>query len=280
MCAREGNARSGDSQQLLVLGAGGLESGLIATTSTEIPSTTIQQTSSRSAVAVTWPPTGVKPYYLDDHCCIIHGDCREILPHVSADVLVTDPPWPMAAEVVSRNQESFALMEAAAGWAAENADRLIIHLSTLTDPRWLLCVPLSLPFLFVRWLDYARPAYRGRVLSADVAYVFGASYPSPAQSGHMLPGRTMACDARDKRGRGVGDHPCPRKLEHAKWLVGWYGGELNLDPFAGSGTTLLASKVLGRKAIGIEIEERYCEIAARRCAQEVLDFSPPKLGGS
>ena len=67
------------------------------------------------------------------------------------------------------------------------------------------------------------------------------------------------------------DHPCPKPLKAWKWLLAKCSlqGETALDPFMGSGTTLVAAKHLGRRAIGIEIEERYCEIAANRLAQEV-----------
>jgi hypothetical protein len=65
-------------------------------------------------------------------------------------------------------------------------------------------------------------------------------------------------------------HPCPRRIQHVQWLCNHFGGSSVLDPFCGSGTTLVAAKKLGLTAIGIEIEEKYCEIAARRLSQGVL----------
>lgn len=67
-------------------------------------------------------------------------------------------------------------------------------------------------------------------------------------------------------------HPCPKPLDAWAWLVDKVApeGSVIVDPFMGSGTTLRAAKDSGRKAIGIEVEERYCEIAANRLRQEVL----------
>jgi hypothetical protein len=68
-------------------------------------------------------------------------------------------------------------------------------------------------------------------------------------------------------------HPCPRHLKHVSWLVRWFAGDGPvIDPFMGSGTTLVACKDQMIPAIGIEIEQQYCDLAIERLAQEALPF--------
>jgi site-specific DNA-methyltransferase (adenine-specific) len=105
------------------------------------------------------------------------------------------------------------------------------------------------------------------LVTGDVLYVFG-EWPKPANGCTVLPGE---CSATSKAGLRQ-PHPCARNHEHAKWVLKWWANDEDtiLDPFCGSGTTLRAAKDLGRRAIGIEIEERYCEIASERLRQGVL----------
>jgi len=213
----------------------------------------------------------VKPYYEHDGISIYHGDCREILPTLlPAQALITDPVWPNASVPLAGSEDPLALFDAMWGSLRWMPSRAAIHLGCDTDPRFLRLVPISLPFFRVAWLELVRMGYKGRLgMTGDVAYLFGQP-PVSKPGQHIIPGRCTDADSKGKQA----DHPCPRKLAHVKWLVRWWSepGDLVLDPFMGSGTTLRAAKDLGRRAIGIEIEERYCEIAAKRLEQGVLDF--------
>ncbi|KKN03021.1 hypothetical protein LCGC14_1111720, partial [marine sediment metagenome] len=151
--------------------------------------------------------------------------------------------------------------------------RLVIELGCDSDPRFLECVPASLPIIRVCWLEYLIPSYKGRILyTGDVAYAFGEPPPSiPGR--HLLGGRCTSLKqeamfarktGRNRKGRrptaGGGDdlpHPTPRRLEHARWLVKNFVDKQVVDPFAGSGTTLVAAKSLNRRFIGIEIKKEY-----------------------
>ena len=206
----------------------------------------------------------LRPYYQDSAVTIYHGDCREILPGLGhSAAIVTDPVWPNASVFDTINPgELFAEM-----WrSCARPKRAAIQIGCDTPPFFLSCI--DLPFFRHCWLEIARVGYKGRLLmTGDVAMLFGE--PPKSQPGrHVIPGRFIDADSAGKQS----DHPCPRKLNHVLWLIKWWSDEsdLILDPFMGSGTTLRAAKNLGHEAIGIEIEEKYCEMAAKRMAQEVL----------
>lgn len=104
-----------------------------------------------------------------------------------------------------------------------------------------------------------------------MAYAFG-DFCSP--SGRGLRVYNQEFDMRSQ-GKRENEHPCPRNQATIKAILSVYSHDdgIILDPFLGSGTTTRAAKDLNRRCIGIEIEEKYCEIAARRCSQDVMDFS-------
>lgn len=209
----------------------------------------------------------MKPYYEHAGITIYHGDCLELLDSVSGyDSVITDPIWPNNSVPEFQDIDGYVLLRAAL--QKIEATRLAIHLGCDSDPRFLGSVPARWPFFRVCHLEIARMGYKGRLLmSGDTAYLFGEPPPS-VKGAHVVPGRIMCHDSTGKQA----NHPCPRKLAHVRFLVRWWSlpGGCVLDPFMGSGTTLLAAKALGRRAIGIERTERYCEEATQRLAQEVL----------
>lgn len=211
----------------------------------------------------------MRPYYDESGVTIYHGDCREILPHIEADTVVTDPVWPNASPLLRGHEDPFGLCRDAL--ALITSRRLAVHLGCDSDPRFLACVPPRWEFFRACWLDVSRPHYTGRLLNGStVAYLFG-DVPTSRLGARVIPGMH-----RDHASTGkTPDHPCPRKLTHAAFLVKYWSEPTDavLDPFAGIGTTLVAAKDLGRRAIGIEIEEKYCEVAAKRLSQGVLEFT-------
>lgn len=227
----------------------------------------------------------MKPYYDHGGITIYHGDCRELLPELPADRLITDPVWPNADKRLTGHQDPAGLLRDALDVA--NVRTVVIHLSRVSDPRILLAVPTRFMFLAVSWLKLIPPSYRGRVLmDAEVAYSFGEPIKS-REHRRVIPGAVTSTRGETRRGHGKNrshatyeatqdrlKHPTPRHLTHVKWLVKWFSdaGDTIIDPFCGTGTTLLAAKGADCKAIGVEIVERYCEIAARRMEQEVFVF--------
>ncbi len=234
----------------------------------------------------------MKPYYEESGITIYNADCREILPELSAETLITDPVWPNSIFHDVKNPEQLC-REAL---AISDVRRIVIHLGCDSDPRFLRSVPDRFPYIRSCLLEYARPSYKGRlVYGGDIAYAFGSMPPPVRREGSkrgaaLIPGLCVSTrsDAMFRRSNWNGSekrfnrdddntanlpHPAPRRLQHVRWLCKWFSGGSVIDPFAGSGTTGLACKTLGIPCILIEIEERYCAIAANRLRQGVLDLT-------
>lgn len=208
----------------------------------------------------------MEPYYEEDGITIYHGDCREILPSINANVCIVDPVWPNAHPDLIGSQDPFSLWRDCLGLLSVR--RLCVWLGCQSDPGFMSDVGCNLPFLRMCYLRRAVPNYNGRCLvTGDVLYCFG-EWPAPRPGQIVLPGE---CSVTSKPKLRL-NHPAARNLEHAKWVVKWWSGEAEtiVDPFAGTGTTLRAAKDLGRKAIGIEIKEEFCELAIRRLRQKVM----------
>jgi hypothetical protein len=235
----------------------------------------------------------IKPYYQKDGITIYCGDCREILPELEVETIITDPTWPDAGVKIAGQENPYQLFAEMCAVIPSAAQRLIVQLACDSDPRFLQGVPSSWRFLRVCWLDYARPSYKGRLLyTGDVGYAFGVP-PAYILHRQVMSGmcrstksdklfeRHTASNIHRRMFTGKEDekyclpHPCPRRLQHVTWLVNQFSDNQVVDPFMGSGTTLVAAKFLNRQAIGIEIEEKYCELAVKRLSQEVMKLDNP-----
>lgn len=220
---------------------------------------------------------GLRAFYADEFVTLYQGDARQIVPQLGGyfEAVITDPVWPNAPSTIPGHDEHEDLMRAVSTQLIGRADRLIVHLSSTSDPRWLMTVDARWPFLTLQQLEYAMPSFRGRALLNDVAYAFGVYPPRKQSPGQVVPGRITCTRPRDVK---AFEHPAARSYEHVAGLVKWWAvsGPV-IDPFAGSGTTLLAAKRAGLKCVGIEREERFCDLIVSRLAQSRMDFSATEI---
>ena len=210
----------------------------------------------------------MKPYYSHGGITIYHGDCREIAPALGTDfAVVSDPPYGISFDTDYRRFTT--------GFDVERT----AHAPVAGDTEAFDPTP---------WMGYRGGAVLwgancyperlriGSWLVWDKRFKNGAAFLADAEVAWMSKGHGVYLYAETSQGfvrSEPVEHPTQKPVGLMRWCIAKVGGDGTiLDPFMGSGTTLRAAKDLGRRAIGIEIEERYCEIAARRLEQEVLDF--------
>lgn len=213
-----------------------------------------------------------EPYYEDDAVTIYHGDCREIAAWLEADVLVTDPPYGMALR--SGWGGAFGSLEIANdGDTTARDDALYLwgDRPALVFGRWSVTRPLGTRMV-LQWEKGEHVGMGDLSLpwkpNTEEVYVLGSGFAGHRSSSvlrHLAIAGTVG-----RHDQGNRHHPTEKPVGLLIDLLGKCPPGVIADPFMGSGTTLRAAKDLGRRAIGIEVEERYCEIAAKRCAQEVL----------
>jgi site-specific DNA-methyltransferase (adenine-specific) len=226
----------------------------------------------------------LQPYFENDGIVLYHGDCREVLPELPPemfDLALTDPPY---------------LVSYTGRW-----DKDLQEIQGDSDPNWiepafrevwrvLKCDALCLSFYGWPSADIFLGTWKGigfRPVSLlalfKLRWGFGHFTRAQHETAYLL-----AKGHPEKPARAIGDvlywdqvnpllHPNQKPLGAIANLMATFTNATAsvLDPFCGSGTTLVAARTLGRRAVGIEIDERFCEVAARRLSQQVLDFTDP-----
>ena len=212
----------------------------------------------------------MKPYYEGAGITIYHADARDVLPHLTADVLVTDPPYGIAYESgrpgttewqgkqIANDDDTSARDAVLAAWG----DRPALVFGSWKRPRpaatrmvliWDKGPALGMGALDLPW----KPSW-------EEIYVLGRGFTGRRDGG------VLSCPPVQSLARNGRVHSNQKPLPLLLALLQKCPAGVVLDPFMGSGTTLRAAKDLGRRAIGVDVDERCCELAALRLSQEVM----------
>ena len=206
----------------------------------------------------------MKPYYDRKGITIYHGDCREVMPTLpKVDLVLTDPPYGIGPVWNGGKGHGWSRTDSQKGerilWDRSVVELDVIRLATDKAPVSIVWGGNHYALSPSRcWLIWNKPERGFTLAEAELAWTNADNVT-----------RVFDCHRSDS-GR---QHPTQKPVALMAWCLSLsWSKECGtiLDPFMGSGTTLRAAKDLGRKAIGIEIEEKYCEIAAKRMGQEML----------
>ena len=228
-------------------------------------------------------------YYQDDHVTLYHGDClTEHREWLDADILVTDPPYGRAwrqGGVKRAGKKSIEVKNAASDTGIANDSTTGIRDSALNawgaDRRQVVFGDLMLPPPNGTKLVavYAKPndaglrgAMDGIRRDAEAIYFLGKMKSGIGGRSSIFKTRSATVGNPVGIVARSGGHPHAKPLDVLEEIISALPPGVIADPFAGSGSTLIAARNLGRKSIGVELEEKYCEIIAKRLDQQVIDF--------
>lgn len=216
-------------------------------------------------------------YYQDDYVTLYLGDCLEQTAWLEADVLVTDPPYGIKWEGITTglNKGYEKHKEGIAGDdTIEVRDEVLSRWGTkpaIVFGSWRVDRPANTEHRLI-WHKAGMPPgpLNAPFMSQDEEiYILGSGFRSSAPPMRSV----IRTDEHRPSAVAEAGHPTPKPIKLMELLIDRCPEGLLADPFAGSGATLVAAKNLGRRAIGVELEEKYCELIAKRLSQDTFDFS-------
>jgi site-specific DNA-methyltransferase (adenine-specific) len=223
----------------------------------------------------------VSIYYQDDYVTLYHGDCLEQTAWLDADVLVTDPPYGIAWTPrkgsygkVGSNKTLYKIDPIANDDSIQVRDKALelwASKPAIVFGSWRAKKPKGIENRLI-WHKAGMPPGPSRapfMTNDEEIYVIGKGFrPSSPPLRSVL----TTNEHRPSAVRDIG-HPTPKPISLMELLIDRCPEGLIADPFAGSGSTLLAARNLGRKTVGVELNEEFCELIAKRLSQDTFDFS-------
>lgn len=201
----------------------------------------------------------IAPYWTsgDGRLVIYLGDCRDVLPLLTeATMTLTDPPYNVGLDY-SEGDRRTDYAEWTRKWFDLAPKPMIVTPGMVNLSMW---IEMERPTWTCSWVkpNQCSPSGLQGFNVWEPVLVYGRPSRKVGQDAWVMPISTMQ--------RGVGDHPCPKFLPFWRRLLDAFSrpDDVVVDPFLGSGTTLVAAQALGRRAVGIEVHEPYAEIAAKR----------------